>query len=93
MAALVAENPVGSRGKAVEEALGAQEVDVGEGGEEEQAFDARGKADEIQQERLVFTGNYVNITPSDAYVLRCRKIVKLLCLRYRWLGPVIRHER
>ena len=45
MAAFVAKDPVGAGGQAVQQALGAQEVDIGEGCEEEQAFDAGGKAD------------------------------------------------
>ena len=51
MPALVAEHPVGAGGEAVEQTLGAQEVDVGEGAEEEQALDAGGEADQVEQER------------------------------------------
>jgi hypothetical protein len=48
--ALIAEDPVRSRRKAVQQALGAQEVDIGEGREEEQTFNAGGEADQVQQE-------------------------------------------
>ena len=50
MAALVAEHPVGAGRQPVQQPLGAQEVHVGEGGEEEQPFDAGREADEVQQE-------------------------------------------
>ena len=48
--ALVAEDPVRARGEAVHQALGAQEIDVCEGGEEEQALDAAGETDQVQEE-------------------------------------------
>jgi hypothetical protein len=50
VAALVAEYPIGAGGESMEQAFGAQEVYVGEGGEEEQAFNACGEANEIEQE-------------------------------------------
>ena len=53
---LVAEHPVGARRQAVEQARGAQEVDVGEGAEEEQALDAGGEADQVEQERAPVGG-------------------------------------
>ena len=49
-AAFVAEDPVGAGGEAMQQAAGAQEVDVGKGGEEEEAFDAAGEADQVEQE-------------------------------------------
>jgi hypothetical protein len=49
---LVAEDPVGAGGEPVEQTLGPQEVHVGERGEEEETFDARGEADEIEEELL-----------------------------------------
>ena len=51
MGALVAEHPARAAGETVEQAPGAQEVDVGERGEEEQPLDARGEADQVEQER------------------------------------------
>jgi hypothetical protein len=42
VAVLIAEDPVGAAGEAVQQALGAEEVDVGEGSEAEEAFDAGG---------------------------------------------------
>jgi hypothetical protein len=48
--ALVAEHPVGAAGEAVQQASRAQEVHVGEGGEEEQALDAGRVADEVLHE-------------------------------------------
>ncbi|MNI38245.1 hypothetical protein D3C73_923780 [compost metagenome] len=48
--AFVAEHPVGARGQAVEQAARTEVVHVGEGGEEEQAFDARSEADLVEQE-------------------------------------------
>jgi len=47
---LVAEHPVRAGGQAVEQAARTQEVDVGEGAVEEQAFDARGETDQVEQE-------------------------------------------
>ena len=55
---LVAEDPVGAGGEAVEQALRAQEVHVGEGGEEEQALDARGEADQVHQELLAVSSGF-----------------------------------
>ena len=52
MAAFVAKDPVGAGGETVKQALGAQEVNVGECGEEKEAFDARGEADEVEQKLL-----------------------------------------
>ena len=49
---LVAEHPVGAGRETVKQSFGAQEIDVRERGEEEQAFDAGGEADEIEQELL-----------------------------------------
>ncbi len=48
--ALVPEHPVGAGGQPVEEALGPQEVNIGEGGEEEEPLDARRETHEVQQE-------------------------------------------
>jgi hypothetical protein len=50
VAALVAEHPVGARGQTRQQAARAEVVDVGERGEEEQAFDAGGEADLVEQE-------------------------------------------
>src|SRR5690554_2129876 len=50
VSALVAEHPVGARGEAVQQATGTQEIDVGECREEEQPFDARGEADQVEHE-------------------------------------------
>ena len=52
MRALVAEHPVGAVGEPVEQPLRTQEVDVGERGEEEQALDAAGETDQVEQELL-----------------------------------------
>ena len=52
VAALVAEHPVGAVGQTVQQALRAQEVHVGERREEEQPLDARGEADQVEQELL-----------------------------------------
>ena len=50
MRALVAEHPARPGGQPVQEAARAEEVDVGEGAEEEQALDAGGEADQVEQE-------------------------------------------
>jgi two-component system LytT family response regulator len=52
VAALVAEHPVGARGEAMQQAARTQVIDVGERGIEEQAFDAGGEADQVEQELL-----------------------------------------
>ena len=50
VAAFVAKHPVGAVGEAVEQTLRPQKVDIGECCEEEQAFDAGGETDQVQQE-------------------------------------------
>ena len=49
---LVAKHPVGAGGQPIEEALGAQKVDVGECAKEEQALDAGCEAHQVEQEPL-----------------------------------------
>ena len=51
-ARFVAEHPIGSRREAVQQPFRAQEINVRERREEEQPFDARCKADQVQQELL-----------------------------------------
>src|SRR6187402_545193 len=50
MRALVTEDPVGARSKAMQEALGTEEVDISKRREEEETFDASSKADEVEKE-------------------------------------------
>ena len=52
MAALITEYPVGTRGQTIEQALGAQEINVGKGTVEEEALYARRKTDQVEQELL-----------------------------------------
>ena len=52
MSAFIAEHPVGPGGQALKQAAGAEEIDVGEGGEEKHALNAAREADQIQQEIL-----------------------------------------
>ena len=65
VAALVAEHPVGAGRQAVQQAARAQEVDVGERGEEEQAFDAGGEADQVEQELAALLARFQPVQVLD----------------------------
>ena len=56
VAALIAEDPVGAGGEAVEQTLRPEEVDVGKCGEEEETLDAGGEADEVEQKLTAIPG-------------------------------------
>ena len=62
---LVAEHPVGAGCQALQDAAGAQEVDVREGAVEEQAFDAGGEADQVEQEHRACRHLVVQCTRSE----------------------------
>ncbi len=49
----------------MEEALGAEEVDVGEGGEEEEAFDAGGETDEVEEELAAMLAGFEGVELLD----------------------------
>ena len=100
VATLVAEDPVGAVGKAVEQALGAQEVHVGERCEEEQAFDAGCEADQVHQELTTFVlGVQLADTVEAAHVLEAEVSLLLdrrnvldrseCCLAFVHVGDVV----